>query len=93
MKLGGDTVGTNWNYVSPNIVLVYPGSSETVADFDGLLPTTKRMPDVKDVAVASIDRDAQVPGRPCGGRSGKSAPEDHFALTVVPLVRVASSTR
>jgi hypothetical protein len=51
VKLGGDITGTDWNHVSPNIVLVYLGSSETVAEIAGLLPTIRKMADVKGVTV------------------------------------------
>ena len=43
--------GTDWNYVSPRIVRVYVGSSETLGELYSLLPAIRRMPHVAGVAV------------------------------------------
>jgi len=47
----GDITGTDWNAVSPHIVRVYLGSTESVGEIDKLLLAIKKMRHVADVTV------------------------------------------
>jgi len=51
VTLGGNITGTDWSYLSPNVVSVYLASSETVGEIARLLPAIRKMPHVEDVTV------------------------------------------